>query len=335
MKFLKWLLFVILGLIVLGLVIPLFLPSTVSVSTEKSVMLSPEKVFHAAASYLQRGAWDPWLETEPTANWEVTPVAGYVGSTYTWNGEKIGSGKMEIDSVVFGKYILSHIFFGENPEASRVEWQLQPAVEGTLISWKFTAEASYPVERIFLNTMKGNLRKDFERGMENFKNHFEANPPGLSNLSDIGLQKQEPMFALVVKATGTMESMGNDLGRLYGLIMEESEKQDLTIAGAPFVHYLDFNTETGISNYLAGLPVTAAGKSSGAVLAKTYPGMEVLTAIHTGPYEELPVSYSLMQEYIRNNEIFVSEKSFEFYLTDPAEAPFVTLWKTRIAFPVR
>lgn len=48
----------------LVLVIPLFLPPTVKVTTSKEITLSPAQVFYIVASYTDRNKWDPWLEAD-------------------------------------------------------------------------------------------------------------------------------------------------------------------------------------------------------------------------------------------------------------------------------
>jgi len=55
---------------------------------------------------------------------------------------------------------------------------------GTLVTWTFTADAGYPIERLMLNIMKGSLQTSFEKGFNNLKEYLEGNPPVLS----VGLQ---------------------------------------------------------------------------------------------------------------------------------------------------
>jgi hypothetical protein len=92
MKFLRWLLYIVVVLLALLLVVPLFLPSTVEVSAEKEVAVFPGQVFQNAATFTDRNAWDPWLATEPDAEYSIETKPGYVGSTYAWNGKKIKTG---------------------------------------------------------------------------------------------------------------------------------------------------------------------------------------------------------------------------------------------------
>lgn len=335
MKILKWLLSIVLILVALILIIPLFLPASVVISAEKEVSVSPEQVFHNAASYTDRNAWDPWLETEPDAAFTIDSKPDYVGSEYTWDGKKIKTGRMVVDSVVFGKYIASMIYFGKDPEPSLVEWTLSKTDTGTLINWIFTADGAYPVERLMLNLVKGGMLTSFQKGLDNLVAYLEENPPRLSTLGDITEGTIAPMFALVAGASGTMDQFGEQMAELFLELAAEVGSQGLQMAGAPFSHYLSYDEETGITEYLCGIPVTERGKNSGDIAAKTYREIPVIQAMHTGPYEEFIHSYTTLMNYIESEGIEVTMEAFEFYLTDPMTEPNITKWQTLIAMPLK
>ncbi len=335
MKFLKWFLYLVLFLVALILVIPLFLPSTVVVTSRKEVAVLPYQVFHNAATYTARNSWDPWLRTDPGAEFTVDSQVDYVGSVFTWDGEKIKTGKIQVDSVVFGKYIASSIWFGDDQEPSTVEWELEPIDFGTRITWKFTASGAYPLEKLLLNLMKGSMASDLEKGLINLAQYLEENPPRLSRMGEVSKVVLPPMFAMVSPGTGSQEEIEALMEELFGKIRVEIEAQGLETAGVPFTHYLSIDEETEISEFLAGIPVSSSGRDENEVFAKQYPEMEVVQTMHSGPYEEFRFSYEKIIEYIQSNELDVVFKSFEFYYIDPDMEPDVRKWQTLIAFPVK
>jgi len=335
MKFLKWLLIILLILAALVLIIPLFIPATVRVTTSKEIAVSPAQVFFNVATYTDRGKWDPWLETDPGAEWTGNSKPDYVGSLYTWKGEKIGTGQEIVDSVKFGKYIAANIRFGKDPKGSLVEWNLEKTDAGTTVTWSFTADAKYPIGRLMLNLMKGSLQSSFEKGLENLKVYLESNPPKLSSTGKIEKSKIAPMFTLVIDSKGSMTEMSSQMSELFQKLMMEMKTQGLQMTGAPFCQYLSFDQVSGISEYLTGIHVSGKGKDAGVVKAVNYPEMEVIQAIHTGPYEDLQTSYNKLMEYIAVNQLMVTGETFEFYFTDPSQEPDITKWQTLIAFPLR
>ena len=335
MKFLKWLLIIVLILAALVLIIPLFMPATIKVTANKEIAVSPVQVFYNVATYTDRGKWDPWLEMEPDAEWKGESKPDYVGSLFTWNGEKFGSGQEMVDSVVFGEYIGANIRFGDDPKGSLVEWNLEKTEAGTSTSWSFTADAKYPVGRLMMGIMKGSLQSSFDKGLENLKSYLESNPPVLSTTGNIERGRIAPMFALVIKSKGTMEEMSNQIPTVFEKLNKEMEAQGLQVTGAPFCYYLSFDQASGISEYLTGMHVSGKGKDAGDVKAVSYGAMDVIQAVHSGPYSDLMTSYNKIMDYIAVNQLMISGGNFEFYLTDPSMEPDITKLQTLIAFPLR
>ena len=155
-----------------------------------------------------------------------------------------------------------------------------------------------------------------------------------SHLGPITVEEQDALVAMSAEGSGTMETIGQEIGRLYGLIMAEIAKQNLQISGPPFVHYLDYDETTGHSNYVAGIPVARPGEDSEVVHPVFYAAMKVVQAMHTGPYEEFTTSYTEMENYIEAHSLVVTGQAFEFYLTDPGTEPDSGKWKTLITFPL-
>lgn len=335
MKALRIILIIIVTLVALLLIIPLFTPATAEVSAEIEIALEPSQVFPPVASYENREAWDPWVTGDSTTVVTIDSKPGYVGSTYAWEGEILGTGRMEVIDVTEPGYIQSNVWFGEVETPALVEWTFEPVEGGTRVVWSFTQETTYPIGRLGMIFGKVFLKRSFELGLANLKEHLESMPPPASSLGAITIETIPPMHAMVADGAGTMETIGEQLGHLYGLIMMEVGKQNLQIAGAPFVHYRDFDDVTGHSNYTAGMPVAEAGEIAGEVYSKSYAEMEVVQALHTGTYDDFTSSYDKLGKYIDANALEVTGGAFEFYFTDPGTQPDSTQWQTLIAFPLR
>jgi effector-binding domain-containing protein len=337
MKALRVILIIVLVLVAAILIVPLFSPATAEVSAETTIALEPDEIFPTVAFFNSRHEWDPWYTQDSTADVRYGPKYGYVGSTYSWEGQKIGTGRMEVISVKENEYIESSLWFGDVDTPSLVEWHFEAVDGGTKVIWSFSQETTYPIGRLGMMFGKIFLKQSFELGLANLKELMETNPPSpwvLSTLSPIAIGTQNAMLALVADGAGTMETIGEQLGELYGLLFAEAGSQQLEIAGAPFVHYLDYDESTGFSNYRAGVMVNKMGTNAGAVNAVAYPSMEVVQAVHKGPYEEFSVSYDKMGAYIDANAIEVNGEAFEFYQVGVMEESNSSLWKTLIAFPL-
>lgn len=330
MKVLKWILGIIVVLIAAVLIIALFLPSTVVVTASGEVNQPKEKVFHMLASYTDRQAWDPWVETDSTTEVIVTPAEGYTGSVYSWSGEKIGGGKMEVASVEYPGTINSYLMFEGRPDTSMVTWTLEEIEGGTALSWGFEAEAAYPMGRIFLTLMKGQLQGDFEKGLQNLSELMDSKELQISVLSEITTTSYEDKLAMAGKASGTMDVLISEMQKLFTEVMKVVGEQNLSVTGPPFAYYTDYKPEDQSSTMYCGVPVAEAGKPTSMIMPVSFKGSKAITAVHTGPYDELSLSYGKMMQYINENQIPANFNAMEVYLNDPMETAFPAMLKTQI-----
>jgi len=335
MKALRIILIVLGVLVAAILIVPLFSPATAEVSAETDIAREASEFFPGVASFAHRDLWDPWLTQDSTAEADIEPSAGYVGSAYAWKGEKVGHGRMEVVSVRENEYIESALWFGEAEEPALVEWFFEPVEGGTHVVWSFSQETAWPIERLGMMFGKIFLKQSFELGLANLKEYVENMPMVSSSLGSITVATQQPMLALVADGAGTMETIGEQLEGLYGQIAAEVQNQGLQMVGPAFVHYLDYDEASGHSNYRAGFIIDRAGTDAGPVMAVEYPEMQVVQAMHTGPYEEFTSSYDLMDQYINDSGLEITGEGFEFYITGLMNESDNSKWETLIAFPLK
>jgi hypothetical protein len=310
---------IIVGVLVAAiLIIPLFLPATAEVS-----------------SFTDREAWDPWVALDSTTVVTIESKPGYVGSTYDWEGERLGYGKMEVVSVKEDESIESNLWFGDMDDPATVRWSFEPTDEGTHAVWSYEQATPYPFSRLGMMIGKGVMKRSFESGLASLKEHLEANPPALSPLGPITIDAQQPFHALVAKRSGKVEALSGEFAGLFELVMEEVQKQQLQIAGPGFAHYTEYDEATGTITFLAGFVVGTPGKGSGEVMAVSYDGMKVVQAVHNGPYEDFIRSYEILERYIEENGFETTGESFEFYTVSAPQEQDPSSWLTLITFPLK
>jgi hypothetical protein len=207
MKALRVILIIVVVLVAAILIVPLFSPATAEVSAETEIALKPAELFPIVASFSNRDKWDPWVTQDNTTKVTIDSKPGYVGSSYTWDGEKLGTGRMEVISVIENQHIESSLWFGEVETPSQVQWTFEPVVGGTHVVWSFSQETTYPIGRLGMMFGKVFLKKSFELGLANLKEFTESMPPKSSALGSISLEQMPAMFSLVADGAGTMETL--------------------------------------------------------------------------------------------------------------------------------
>lgn len=336
MKALKWILSIILILIAVILIWALMLPAKVDISAEVEVDQPYQMVFHSAASFKDRVKWDPWLEQEPSAKSKFEFVEGYVGSTYQWSGKMLGAGKMQVDSVKYGKYIASSLFFGETETPSLIQWFFTANNKSTKVTWNFNAKAGFPFERIMYKLFVSSMMKEsLNKGLANFKKHLESKPTQISRLTDIKEKKVPAQLAMTIKKETNMAEIEGLMRSVYTELYQVVGKQQLKIVGIPFSRYTNFNQETGDMTVEVGLPVEKLGRKSGNVRPTKMPAVNLFSAVHHGPYSELPISYGKLMEEASDQRLQLKGTAWDFSMTNPTKVKEVAFLKTIIGYEIK
>lgn len=334
MKVLKWIFIVILALLALVTVIGFALPKETKVTATEDINLPPAKVFHFVAGFVDRTVWDPWIKADTAVKCTFDILPGYVGSKYNWDGPVVGKGMMQVDSVVFGSYLLNSVSLMPGkfiPE----EWTFTPSGNGTSVTWTITMSSGSPYGRLANKAFSGIIQKTMNSGKAELKSYLETNGVNLSKLTEIGIEEYPAAEALTITASMTMEEMPAWFGPGLARVMAEQQAQNLQPQGMPFARYEGFDESTGKFKMTAGIPVTAGGKSAGDIKLVKYGPFLALKGMHTGPYDELTVSYTALEKYAKDNSIELEGVAWEYYLSDPAEATDPTQILTLIAMPLK
>jgi len=170
MKILKTLLLSVAGLIGALLLIAIFLPSDYRVERSIEISRPVPVVFDQVADFNHWPAWNPWTAMEPTARTVVSGAPRMVGSSWAWEGEKLGRGSLTIREIIPNQAIRSTLRFLEPQQMeARDSWTFLPANNGTRVIWANEGKLSYPMERYLGLFMDGMLGSDYEKGLAKLK----------------------------------------------------------------------------------------------------------------------------------------------------------------------
>jgi len=334
MKVLKWIFIVLLALLAILVVIGFASPKELKVTTTEEINLPPAKVFHFVAGFVDRTAWDPWIKADTAAKVTFDIVPGYVGSKYNWEGPKVGKGLMIVDSVAAGSFLRNSVSLMPGkfiPE----EWKFTPSGSGTAIEWTITMTAGSPFGRLANKAFSGIIQKTMDSGKADLKTYLETHGVQLSKLTEIGIEEYPAVEALTLSAELSMTEVAAWFGQSMGSLMAEQQAQNLQPQGMPFARYENLDPATGRFTMIAGVPVSAGGKSNGDIRMVKYGACSALKGLHNGPYDELSLSYEALQKYATDNGMELNGVVWEHYLSDPAEATDPTQLLTLIAMELK
>jgi len=137
---------------------------------------------------------------------------------------------------------------------------------------------------------------------------------------------------LIVRRRIARADLQSTLADCFGRVFGHCHKAGLPMEGRPFTRY--FSTGPGLWTIEAGKPMAAAAPGEGEIEAGTLPPGPAVVAVHSGSYDQLGDTYVAMEKWMEAQGLRPGEAPWESYITDPAEHPDPSEWRTEIYWPV-
>ena len=176
MKWVKYIAFGALALILLVLIVGLFLPSQWVVQREITIAAKPESI-HAHVGHLDRWPeWMPCYTEDPAMQITYEGPSGSVGSILRWKSAKMGDGSLELTKSDPRTGITYELAMDELDEPTHGSITLEPRGDTTRVVWHDTGKVGRnPLMRLLVPiVLEPMLGRYFARGLEELKRDVEA-----------------------------------------------------------------------------------------------------------------------------------------------------------------
>lgn len=171
MKFIKYFLFTVLGLIAIILLVAAILPKDFHAGSQIVINQPSSLVFDYVKQIKKQGTYDSWSQQDPQIQKEYSGTDGTVGFTYTWSSKKVGDGKQIITKVEAGKRLEMDLFFNGSDQANKSFIQVDSlAPNQSEVHWEINGTMPYPFN---LMSVFYDMNKDFEKGLKTLKGILE------------------------------------------------------------------------------------------------------------------------------------------------------------------
>lgn len=275
--------------------------------------------------------WSPWLIQEPDAKVTVAEDT----KSYSWEGNRIGSGQMKIENEEENKSIHYDLQFLKPWKSKAKTWfEFAEDGDGTKVTWYM--DSSLPWFMFWMkNQMNAFIGMDYERGLSMLKDYVEkGSVPSSVDLK--GVQSFGPAQFVAKSTSTTIEEMGpameKDLGELMGWAAENGGYN-----GYPITVYHKWDMVNRRVEYTTGVPVDELpGELKAGFTTLNIPEIQTYTVTHEGEYKHLGNAWSTGMN-LSQNKVFKGSKSqhpFELYVSDPKETKPEEL-VTEIRFPIK
>lgn len=326
MKFLKYLLFLILILVIGAAIYVAVQPNDYQFNRSRLIKAPASMLYNTVNDYKSWPNFSPWTEKEPNATLTYGNKTKGVDGSYAWNGEILGEGNMKTTAIDQNKSIAQDINFVKPFEASsKINWTFEPTPEGTKVTWAMTGKKDFMTKAFtaFMGSIEKTTGPDFERGL--FK---------LDSIS------QEEMKIYSIKVEGVTEHIGgyylyntssckiNDLPNKIAQMMPKLntyvKNNNIRTAGPPYVLYHKMDNENGTAMFSCCIPTIAKVISSESdILTGELKPFSALQTTLRGNHTNLKEAWEKALAHLSKNEIepIKNGTMLESYVTDPNITP--------------
>lgn len=296
---------------------------------------APEsKVKPAIQDFNEWPKWSPWLCMEPQAQVNVHGTPGQSGHGYDWEGELVGAGGMELDSIAGGTQEMELNFLRPFKSRADVRMEVKPVGDNqTELTWHM--DSKMPFFLFFLvDMMKTMIGHDYQRGLKMLKEYVETGSV-CSETKLEGTTNVQAMNYVGVSDSCSLADMGDSMKKTLPAAHCLATDNDLEIAGPPGAIYKKFDMKTQHCDYIAFMQVKEPAKVSGAECGEI-PSCKAVKVTHKGDYGHLGNAWSTAMAKQRHDKVKLLKNvsPFEIYSNDPGELPKEE-WLTEVFVPVR
>ncbi|WP_045389014.1 SRPBCC family protein [Vibrio rotiferianus] len=276
--------------------------------------------------------WSPWIIMEPECELTYSDEQGVVGSGYQWNGHRIGTGAIVLESTQEHRLDMELHFFRPFQSHAKVTFIVMPSPNGCTVEWQM--QSRVPWFLVFFKTMvKSMIEMDYERGLRMLKSQLETGQI-LSQLTDLGLRKQNEISYIGLTGAGTLSEVPSVMQEHVSRLFDMADKENLPVTGELFCFYLSMDMKRGYFEFITCLPVQTGVVATGDFVAGTIPTCETYAVEHKGEYQFLGNAWSYAMNLTRYNGIKVKTKplGIERYLNNPNDTDKADLLTEVIVF---
>lgn len=337
MKFLKYLLFLVLIVIIALAVYVAVQPSEYDFNRTKTIKAPVSVVYNQVIDYKTWPTWGSWFEKEPDMEVTYGEQTEGVGASYTWVG-KDGPGSMKTTEATPNESIMQELQFGDY-EPSTVYWNFEPVEEGTKVTWGMKSDKMpfmFKAYAAFAGGMEGMVAPDYERGLERLDSVTVASMKAYS-IEENGITQHGGGFYLYNTTSCRIDEIESKMQEMMPKVGMFAEKNNVKMAGAPFTLYHSWDEENGTTMFSCCVPTTdkVVTTDSNILTGQLEPFKAVKITLK-GNYENLKEAWEKAFEYIAKNNLEAAEEGpmIEAYLTDPMSVPNPANWITEIYIAV-
>lgn len=259
MKFLKYLLFLLLILITGALLYFATKDGKFEVNESRVIDAPVEVVFNFINDYKNWEAFGSWMDDE-TLKINYPQITSGVGASYSWNSEKDGKGAMQTLAVKPYEKIEQKIVFNGSlqDDGYKVLWHFEPEESGkkTKVTWSMDGELGL-FEKVIFSVygmdMNAMLSEMYAESLNNLENAIADEIKNYSVTVE-GLSIHSGGFYIYNTISTSIDQLDATVSQLLNSLNIFLDENSMAAAGPHFVVYKEWDEASGKTLISVGIP---------------------------------------------------------------------------------
>lgn len=334
MKYLKYIFFLLLIVIIGAAIYIAVQPNTFKVERSKTISAPVAVVYNEVIDFKNWEAWSALKEEQPNVKIVLPKQTKGIGGSYSWqNKDEIGT--MKTVAATANTSIVQELQFSDFPK-SDVNWDFKANGNGTTnVTWTIKGENMpflFKAMVLAMGGMESQIAPHYERGLVLLDSVIQ-NKMKRYSIKVNGVTEHSGGYYIYNTASCKFSDLQKTMAANYPKIMTYANKNGITMAGKPFVIYHKWDEANDAVIFSCAIPTTTkvASTSSNVLTGQLLPFKTVKTTL-TGSYDYLKDAWAKTMHFVDTNDLKLkaSGPKIETYLTDPVSFPNPADWKTEI-----
>ena len=272
---------------------------------------------------------------EPGTRLEFSESPEQEGGWYTWDGKRVGAGKLTHTRIRPSERIEERIeFLRPFKTVNSVSWEFAEQDGQTRVSWSIEGRMPF-FFRFMTPMMTMMLARDYDLGLALLRGRLDpdAERPGI--IFD-GELERESCTALTIPFKGGKDEMVKAMTDGFPELTAHVEQSGGILAGRPFAAYHRVNPKKMYFECDIAVPVNEATPGGGFVRKTLGAGKYFQTTL-SGSYDFLELAWYSAMSQVRMLKLKMdrSRPSLEIYENDPEAVTHTNEIRTTLYIPVR
>ncbi|HEX5624622.1 MAG TPA: SRPBCC family protein [Saprospiraceae bacterium] len=275
--------------------------------------------------------WISWQKSDPDLVFTPGPTQVYVGASFKFDGNELGTGKVELESAYQDSLLTARMDASALPDKLEMRWQIVPeGSKSVYVTFVARMRGQIPFWKRALHFgMKDRLDGMFEQDLEGLKLYIE----GLIQ-SNFGILQETYAGR---KYFGIMDIVPNNkipayYAKTYPKVYQFLDSMGVAVVGPPAGLIMDWEGKSGLVAIVAAYPVEADLRRIKGFTYLEIPPTQNFKLEHFGSYNTLRNAHAKLSYIMDNSPYELKAPIIEEYVTSPSQEPDTSKWLTNIHY---